>query len=158
MTTIRFLAAIFVVTTACASEADDPRRKASSLAEVSNMCDAWLGWTVRCDRESSGFYDECTAEPRWELVWNDAVDALNGCFDSLSCTASDDDCLTQALDVLDVDPSEDGLFADCLDRASECGSLDDDCAGVLIYHDAARGAFSECLTLPCDTFAECVGS
>ncbi len=141
---------------ACGGESHFDRKEVT-LPQIRNMCDEWAQWQQGCGRDPGDFAEQCAADPRWAYMWDDAVQTLEECFLTLDCAESDDTCVERLVEDLDVDPSDDALFTDCVERAAMCPEvLDDDCTPVLWYHDGSRDRVRDCLALSCAELDACL--
>jgi len=138
----------------------------SSAPGSQTPCPAHTSWELRCFGQDGGSSDawgqtECPKFP-WELVQPAFVNAMTSCLRTLSCDRTDDTCTDAALEAIGIDaqgsiPSAlQGPYQHCLDRAHNCGVLDDNCLQVIAFTDEGRTLIDQCIDQSCQTLGTCL--
>jgi hypothetical protein len=109
--------------------------------------------------------DECVSScvNSWgpvDVYRGDVMGAMQACLQSLTCSASVDDCNIVGANVVSNDPQNDPRVVACMARTSSCsGSTnpfnDDICLLGLFLVEAQKPSFDACMTQPCDAVLAC---
>jgi hypothetical protein len=123
-------------------------------------CAAHAAWEKRCDAEQPYWGETECLENNWQYVRDQFLDAMNDCFETLACDASDDRCEEAGLKAIGItdeqDVADDAAFHACLDRTHACSVLDDYCVAVVAYTDEGREKLADCLDLDCSRLEACL--
>jgi hypothetical protein len=112
----------------------------------SGVCAAMCEQEKRCDGTTT--CQPCELDE--SLLQTDAREALTGCYQTLACDESDDQCFFAAIDASDTRAVDTQFTELCLGAVETCGITDDICGLSKLYEAEHVEAAIACFDGTCD--------
>jgi hypothetical protein len=127
--------------------------------DISRICTSICAWGTRCSKAEAGCAETCnTNGTKYQGKYSVAfVNHVTACFETLTCSQSDDVCVANFVAVDPAYPEIPEVQA-CLARRTECASAfaDDYCHTITILSASARAEADACRVKPCAEIKTCL--